>query len=386
MHATTVLSRCAAGLAVGLAAVAGLSPAAADPAPQAPQTGAVFNDPDGSTDEQYAIRDYLRTLVDDAAEGSTVSMSIYNITDFDADFADALVDAAERGVHTRIVLESTAAAGTPSGQAIIDGLGTDTTADSWASVCTAGCHGTRHNHNKFYLFSDVNGVENVVVQSSANFTVSNGSRYWNNAVTFTEHSALYETYLDYFYDLARDVEDPDYYSTSSLGDVKTYFFPRAGSSSATDTVYNTLDNVTCTGNSQVGTADGRTIIRVAMWYFGREPVAERLAELGAEGCEVQIAYTDMLPGPESVLAGAPNVTMVHLPDEDGQNIIHSKYMLIEGTYAGVADRPVVFTGSPNYSDAAMRLNDEAMLRIYDDAIHSQYVDNFEDIWASAAAQ
>lgn len=385
------LKRTGAGIAaLGAVLAVGLTSANADaPAPSAaatvPETGALFNDPNGTAEEQYAIRDYLHELVDEAQTGSTISMSIYNITDFDADFADAVVAAADRGVNTRVVLESTASAQTGSGQAIIDALGTDTNAESWVSVCTVGCHGTRHNHNKFYLFSDVSDVSDVVVQSSANFTVSNGSRFWNNAVTFVENPGLYQSYLDYFYDLARDTEDADYYHTDSLGGVKTYFFPRAGSTSATDTVYNTLENVSCTGNSNVGTSDGRTIIRVAMWYFGRVAIAERLADLGVQGCEVQIAYTDMLAEPKSALDSAPNVTLVSLEDDDARDIIHSKYMLIEGSYAGVADRSVVFTGSPNYSDAALRLNDEAMLRIYNDTIHDQYVDNFEDIWASGVA-
>lgn len=367
-------------------ALLSLAPAVADQGPVAPQTGALFNDPNGTVAEQYAIRDYVRTLIDKAPAGSTVSMSIYNITDFDAEFANAILEADDRGVHMRVVLESTTSAQTSSGQAIIDGLGTDNTADSWTSVCSAGCHGTRHNHNKFYLFSEVGGVESVVVQSSANLTISNGSRYWNNAVTFVENEALYGSYLDYFDDLARNVVDLDYYRTDSLGEVKTYFFPRSGSNSATDTVYNTLGNVDCTGNTTAGTADGRTIIRVAMWYFGRVAVAERLADLGAAGCDVQIVYTDILPAPEAALDGAPNVSLTQLDDDGVGDIIHSKYMLIEGTYAGVSDRTVVFTGSPNYSDAALRLNDEAMLRIYNDEIHGQYVANFEGILDSAAAR
>lgn len=335
-----------------------------------PTTGAIFNDPTGTAEEQYAIRDHVKGLVESTEAGATITMSIYNVTNDERGFADALVAAANRGVSVRVVMESTNA-GSDSAKSIVSGLGTDKSKPSWAVVCSNGCHGTNINHNKFYLFSEVGGQSNVVVQSSANLTISNSRSYWNNAVTFVGNAALYSGYLDYFGDLSRNKKDASYYTTFGAGEVKGYHFPRSGSG---DTVVNTLENVNCTA----GAAPAK--IRIGMWYFGRTPVAEQLAKLGAAGCQIEIVYTDMLAGPKKVLDGAKNVSMMQLP-EGGANIIHSKYYIIDGYYVD-ADRKVVFTGSPNFSDRALRANDETMLRIYSAAIHDQYLENFEQMFAS----
>lgn len=356
----------AAGLTAGLLAA---FPAHAEaPGNLVPTTGAVFNDPTGSESEQYAIRDHLKDLVDSTEADETIKMSLYNITNDERVFADALIAAADRGVNVQVVLEAENAS-SGSAKAIVDRLGADQSQTSWAVVCSNGCHGTNINHNKFYLFSDVGGQANVVVQSSANLTISNSRSFWNNAVTVVGNAALYDAYVSYFADLARDQKDASYYTTFAAGDIKGYHFPRSGTG---DTVANTLGNVAC------GSGQDPTRIRVGMWYFGRTPVAQELARLGQAGCQIEIVYTDMLAGPKTILDSAANVTMKHLP-EGGDYIIHSKYYLIDGPYADV-DRKVVFTGSPNFSDRAQRVNDETMLRIYSEEIHDQYVDNFEQIF------
>lgn len=364
-----------AALAVGAVTVAGVVtglsaavPAYAEaPGDFVPTTGAVFNDPGGTESEQYAIRDHVKNLVDSTETGETITMSLYNVTDHERGFADSLIAAADRGVNVRVVLESKNA-DTGSATAIVEHLGTDKSQPSWAVVCSSGCHGTNINHNKFYLFSNVGGQSDVVVQSSANLTISNSTKFWNNAVTVVGNAELYQGYARYFDDLSRDETDSSYYRTFKAGFVKGYHFPRSGSG---DTVVNTLGNVAC------GSGDDTARIRVGMWYFGRTPVARELARLGAAGCTIEIVYTRMQPDPESVLRSAENVTMKQLPEGEG-DIIHSKYYLIDGSYAGV-DRKVVFTGSPNFSDRALRVNDETLLRIYDADIHEQYVANFDTI-------
>ncbi|HEY6739071.1 MAG TPA: phospholipase D-like domain-containing protein, partial [Actinopolymorphaceae bacterium] len=190
-------------LAVVATVLTGPAEAAEEKAPLAPVTGALFNQPTGTTAEQYRIRDHIRALVDAAPAGSAITMSIYNITDHERGFADAVIAAAGRGVRVRAVFESTNA-GTGSAQAIIAALGRDRTKPSWAVVCTEGCMGSKINHNKFFLFSEVSGQANVVVQTSANLTISNAEKFWNNAVTIVGNSALYQAYLDYFEDLARN--------------------------------------------------------------------------------------------------------------------------------------------------------------------------------------
>ncbi len=64
-------------------------------------------------------------------------------------------------------------------------------------------------------------------------------------------------------------------------------------------------------------------------------------------------------------------------------VLHSKYLLVEGTYLDVKDSKWVLTGSHNYTYPALRDNDEAMLRIESATIHDQYRANFRTIRATA---
>lgn len=64
--------------------------------------------------------------------------------------------------------------------------------------------------------------------------------------------------------------------------------------------------------------------------------------------------------------------------------IHSKYLLIEGTYLGAANRKLVFTGSHNYTYPNLRSHDETLLKIDDPAVHDAFKANFEAIRTSGA--
>ncbi|MEV0425624.1 phosphatidylserine/phosphatidylglycerophosphate/cardiolipin synthase family protein [Micromonospora sp. NPDC049836] len=376
-----MLLRRIAGLVVagGLAAVAILTPAA--PASAAVTSGAVFNNPT-VVGQQYAIVDHLQRLIEGAAAGSTIRVAMYHFSL--ARTADQLAAAYDRGVRVQIVLDGQSRA-YPAVTGLVGKLGTNRANGSWVTICTTGgaCIGnlgTPIMHNKFFLFSDTLGAANVLVQSSANLTVDNAERYWNNAVTLVGNTAVYNAYLTYHRDLADQRKTSNYYRTESSGTVKSYFFPRAGTTQDTDTIYNMLnENVTCTGNSSTGTETGRTIIRIGMWYFSRNPIARKLRELADQKCWVEVVYTDSDADVPTILSGHDRIRLYRI---NGTYIVHSKYLLIEGTYAGLKDTKWVMTGSHNYSNAALRENDEALVRVQSTTIHDQYRSNF---WALRAA-
>ena len=58
---------------------------------------------------------------------------------------------------------------------------------------------------------------------------------------------------------------------------------------------------------------------------------------------------------------------------------HQKVLSVGGVYDGKPDAQVVFTGSSNWSDGALK-RDETVLRISDPVAYGQYAQNFEDIW------
>ncbi|MFD1325205.1 phospholipase D-like domain-containing protein [Micromonospora sonneratiae] len=371
-----------AGL-LSVIATAGIPAVAPATAAATPVTGAVFNNPTGTTAQKYAIVNRIRELIQGSPSGSTIRVAIYNTTD--QNITADLIAARDRGVNVRVVVDSDRADETAA-TTLISALGTNRANASWVVVCTAGraCIGNLNTpimHNKFFLFSSTLGAANVLVQSSANLNWSNSERYWNNALQVVGNTDIYNSYVAYHGDLAAKVKNNDYYRTTSVGGVKSYFFPRAGSGASTDTIANALsENVTCTGNTSTGTGTGRTMIRIAMWSFTRVEVANVLRSLANQKCWVDIVYAESTP---EVLAALNHdrIMVYKLNNADGY-LVHSKYMAIEGTYAGVRDTKLVFTGSHNWSYSALRENDEALLRITSASVHDAYRSNF---WALRTA-
>ena len=65
--------------------------------------------------------------------------------------------------------------------------------------------------------------------------------------------------------------------------------------------------------------------------------------------------------------------------------VHSKYLLVEGSYDGERDAHWVFTGSHNYNLTSLRRNDEALLRLNNKTVYRQYVANFDTMRAAAVS-
>jgi phosphatidylserine/phosphatidylglycerophosphate/cardiolipin synthase-like enzyme len=342
-------------------------------------TTAIFNDPTGAS--RYAIRDQLVRLLNSAAVGSVARIAMYRI--WDNTLAGAIVAAKNRGVSVQVVLDANdAESGNAAYNTLNTGLGRNRANPSWLVVCTAGkaCIGNQGspiNHNKFFLFSSTDGAANVVFQTSSNFSEGNYTNQYNNALQVVGNATLYNGYVAYFNDLAAQGKTNDYYTTVTGGGAKAYFFPRAGSGASTDTVYNALnENVTCPGNSSTGTSGGNTIIRVAMWSFTRTEVAQELRDLANKNCWVDVVYYELSAGVRSALSGHDRIKIYKLLGANETFFVHSKYMAIEGTYAGVKDTKLVFTGSHNFTYSALRENDEALIKMTSNAIHDQYRSNF----------
>ncbi|MBN0046750.1 phosphatidylserine/phosphatidylglycerophosphate/cardiolipin synthase family protein [Streptomyces actuosus] len=346
-------------------------------------TGAVFNDPKGTTAQQNAVKDHIIKAIDGTQGGRLIRASLYALKD--QDYADALIRAHRRGVNIRVVLDH-AYADSAAVRSLETELGTDRSVSSWVHVCgTAGAciatGGTNPiNHNKFFTFSrigDVGVAEDVVIQTSANQTSLNVAKYWNNAYTVVGNTALYTAYVDYFNDLAAEKRTDDYYTSAKVGTEKYYFFPQ----STGDVVVDILRNVSCTGNSTVGTPTHKSVVRVAAFALHRDSVARALADLADEGCSVQIVYADS--NDEATLKGHANLSLKKLDTADGY-LVHSKYFTVEGNYAGHPDTKWTFTGSHNLDVSSLRDNDEALLRLEGAAAHDAYVRNFDLLRSYAA--
>ncbi|WP_158071345.1 phospholipase D-like domain-containing protein [Streptomyces sp. CB02261] len=369
--------------------LAGAPTAAA--APPLPTTGAVFNDPTGTPEQQNAVKQHIIDAIDQTEGGRTLRASMYALTD--TDYSGALQRAHARKVQVRVVLDHSES-DSPAAVALTEALGTDMTQPSWVHICPAGraCiadtdaswnDGTPPvnpiNHNKFFTFSRVGAAglaEDVVIQTSANQTPGNTTRFWNNAYTSVGNTELYTAYVNYFNDLAAERRNTNYFrQASTAGAEKYYFFPQ----SSGDLVVDILDNVTCTGNTTVGSDSHKTVVRIAAWALHRSAVAQKLRTLADQNCWIEIVYreTNQLP-----TLTHPRIRPYKLLLDKGTTttgddmFVHSKYLLVEGNYAGHPDTKWTFTGSHNLDLSSLRENDEALLRIAGDTVHDAYRANY----------
>ncbi|NBE94957.1 phosphatidylserine/phosphatidylglycerophosphate/cardiolipin synthase family protein [Nonomuraea sp. KC401] len=379
----TFLPALATGALLATAVLAGAGPAAAASAstcadaPTAPvRTEAVFNDP-VSGDGAALVR-RLCGLVRQTPPGARIQVAHFVMSGAAGkEFAGELIKAHQRDVDVQVVLDGDKRGAAVAGE-LAAALGTDTSARSWLHVCTgppsggtAACIGDKGQHNKFYLFSRTGRASDVVVQSSANLTDLNSTTYWNNVVVLPGNRRLYAAYAGYFADLAAERKNLDYYRVVQTGgpggSVRAHFFPKADG----DPIVDHLGKVSCRGG---------TTIRVGMseWDAYRVAIPQRLRDLAARGCTVRIVYGIMDDEVKELLLAEPRVELRALGDGDAlPGRVHSKYLLIEGSYDGDRHARRVFTGSHNYNETSLRRNDEVLLRLNNRAVYEQYVANFE---------
>lgn len=322
-----------------------------------PTTGAHFNVPPG---DPYVIQNHIYDLLDSADVGSTVSWAIYQ---FGMDRArDSIKAAVARGVNVHLVADK-------------DSLNTHQFVDtmnflnnnkapniknpSWCLVNYNGGVGDNINHDKFFLFSSVQGKTKVWVQSSANLT---NIKNWNNAVTVVGHPTIYDGYLTRFNAIKTAATSGKHhkapYTTVDDGSYKAYFYPEPPSK---DTLLDIINNVT---------GGKGTYIDIACYLFLLPDVASALKRLAKRGVRVRLAYTDAATHSEStadIIRSAPGSKVVRFENRTSYslpyNYLHSKYMIIDGEYLGKKQK-IVWTGSLNFTENALYHNDESVVRFY----------------------
>lgn len=376
--------------------------------------GPVFNDPLGTAEQQKAVFTQLVALIDATPAGQTIRGSMLEFGD--QEVADALLAAHRRGVDVKLVVDdSTYVDGegrqyaNPAYESLKSGLGTSDTARSWVVVCDdrfedndgvddvqRGClavapPGPAYNHNKFFVFSrigpfdDGTSYSKVVFQTSSNLSNWYKVESFNDAVAFSD-SAVYDGYASYHEKLRAGRylaggNNNVYFSTPTGSTYRGYFFPRGDSSyynPATDTIVNALDEVSC---AYTGT-DGKrhqTDIRIVMLYFNdsRIQVADKLAQLRAQGCWIDIVYASAESRVKSTLTGA-NIQhrACMIPNGPGIDVRpHNKQILIDGDYNGDIT-PRVYTGSANLIGSSLRSADESFVRITSADYHAKYLSTF----------
>jgi phosphatidylserine/phosphatidylglycerophosphate/cardiolipin synthase-like enzyme len=364
------------------------------------EMGVVTNDPE----HHWTISKRVTQLIDNAPADSTIRVAQYRLASSDPHVLPALIDAFDRGVRVRIVVDKAECCNkAPFADKQLEalrakiatkhGVSNDPSNPSFIVACSAGCIGSKIQHNKFYLFTRSGTMTKVVFQSTANVDVENAVEAWNVAYGVAERATLFNAFQDYFADLAHERVDANYYRTTTDGNLKAYFFPRASSTGdaddpTTDTIVGILDNVRCTGNATVGTSvNHRTIIRIAMWGFQREKIAQKLRALANDDCWIDLAL-NLNPGSvvsDEVKTALRNHDRINVDNVQTSPMwMHAKYMLIEGNYDGVPDNKVAWLGSHNFTISALRNNDESWLKIDSATAHDDLRMRFRDVMARSA--
>ncbi|WP_419998299.1 phospholipase D-like domain-containing protein [Streptomyces boninensis] len=373
--------------------------------------GPVFNDPLGTAAQQSANFTQLIQLINATPAGESIKASMFELED--KAVADALVAAKNRGVSVKLIVDdNTRDKGSAAYAALKSALGANDAAGSWIVVCddkfedddgvddvSRGCASVpppnpAYNHNKFFIFSKISGFSDgtsyskVVWQSSSNLNDWYKVESYNDSVTFVD-PVVYDGYAKFHEDERRlrgsaSGDNTYYWSTPTGSAYRAYFFPRGDANynnPATDTIVNTLNEVSC---SYTGT-DGKkhqTDIRVAMFQFlgSRKQVANKLAELRGKGCWIDVVYSEGDATVKGILDGA-GIQSLACSFNNGPGIdvrTHTKFWLLDGDYNG-SITPRVYTGSHNWTGSGLRSADEAMVRITGADYHAKYLSYFYKI-------
>ena len=159
--------------------------------------------------------------------------------------ADALIAAKKRGAQVRLLIDSHAETAQIKAIEELPRHGHE----RWylPPDLQVQLHGEQPSfiHSKLYLFSRTGGATYVSMNSSANPAETGVSKSWNNTYTTVGDKTLYDANVDNFNDMLPDKTNTNYYHTVESDPYKEYFFPRAGSTKKSDTLYNILNDVSC---------------------------------------------------------------------------------------------------------------------------------------------
>jgi hypothetical protein len=367
-------------LALGAFIVSPAQAKAVPPAPPKsytpPANDVVFNNPGGSPAEQLAVMNQVKDSVDSVPGGSYIRFAVYSFSW--NPMATALIAAHKRGVNVRLLVDSHTE--TPEIRTLRSGLKKSTPYGnkSYLKTCKYSCMSNKPSfiHSHLYLFSRVGNATQVSMISSANPAGTGITESWNNTYT-VDDSTLYAANVDNFNDMLPDKTNTNYYHTVESPPYKEYFFPRAGSTKNSDTIYNILNDVSCPSTIKLTTY---------FWTNLRVYLAEKLRDLKKKGCTVEVIYPDGPGGQDTIESKVTAALVVGKDPVPTYNTrafkgfyMHNKVLLISGTYQGVGNQKIVYTTSQNLTKTSLRYSNEVMLRIPDARIYGKYAGNFDFI-------
>ncbi|MCD4671567.1 MAG: hypothetical protein K8R77_02785 [Anaerolineaceae bacterium] len=298
------------------------------------------------TEDSPAVESALLNAIRGAQH--SIDLAIYNLTN--EEIGDALLEAAQRGVQVRMVMESKS-----MDKIIPQGLAA-------AGISIQGDNRGALMHHKFLVIDDQD-----VWSGSANFTNS-GLTSDNNNLVHIRSSRLAENYTTEFEEMwAYHLFGADSFANTPNPQLtvdgvllESYFSPDDG----------VLNHLVALVN------DAETSIAIMAFSFTSDDLAVAVIQQARQGVEVQIVM-DEAQAASNQGGEYENLRQagldVHLDGNRGQ--MHHKVIII--------DEQIVSFGSYNFSANAERRNDENVIIAHDPELAGAFMVEFARIYAEA---
>ncbi|MFV0138003.1 phospholipase D-like domain-containing protein [Streptomyces sp. HMX87] len=282
---------------------------------------------------------------------------------------DSLKRAAQNGVSVRVVTGDESA----EVKRAFDDAGID------ANYCADACTGeTGSMHNKFFLIRK--GDTQLVLQSSSNLTLSQ-AKHAQNLLISRNDPALFEHYLDYWQRLyakswthgGQTWTDVDKARAGTNDLSRVYFYAMQDKTP----LVGVLQNVTActTGNDRIWLE--ASLFKESTDSTYTQDVAAELKRLVGLGCNVKVIFQKESSKRTLLGYGFPAARLKC----DGAH--HNKLLLIDAKYAGEW-REAVFVGSYNIGVNSLQRSNDTMLRVINEWVTQQYVEQFQALWTNSA--
>jgi phosphatidylserine/phosphatidylglycerophosphate/cardiolipin synthase-like enzyme len=371
--------------------------------------GPKFNNPMVEK-HRFTIERHILRAIRNTPRGEKIIISAYSLDR--QVFADELIRAYKRGVKVQVLLNDHLV---PNAQVRIQRvLGHKTTKSSFLKRCRSGCRADDNEynnlHSKFYLFSRTGKNRNVVMLGSHNMTLNAVRWQWNDLWTSVGKATMYDQFEALFNDMRPDWDKRrrsymfcDGGQVCPAGDMQKYnniVFPRHTTRNK-DVVLDILNNIQCVYTDAAG-AQRRTLLRLSMHTMRGNRgnyIADKLRDLYAQGCNLRVNYGLMgyhtkqhIGAPtargrvplrstgfnlrDDVPTGDPEIDSM---PESIERYTHHKYFVLRGSYKGVVDSHMVWTGSTNWSSLGTP-QDEILFSMHGRQVVRDYLANFALMW------
>lgn len=338
----------------------------------------------GLGNSSTVILDRLIGLINATPKSERIHLSIF-LFKYPALVA-ALKDAHNRGVKLHLMIDMGREESVEENPLTVVELRNALKENSEVITVTSDASSIAINHNKFVLFSSVHttkGIEkNVVFQTSHNFNLSD-TRKIQDAVTLS-HTGLYQAFRTYWEDMKakaekgmKDFEYREYHDPAT--GIEAHFLPKRknGVAYGGDTIVELFDEIEnpATATVRVGMSD---------WTSTRMNIVQKLGELRAQGARVEVIVKssiaeDILLALRELEQQGAYLKVYNMTSSSQTKVnIHSKFILIDGDLKGKRTK-LLLTGSHNFTQNALRNNNEVMIKFWDSPLYQKYETTFAQL-------